>query len=214
MIVLLILICYLLGSIPVAWVIARWVTGKDLRWMGSGNVGVMNTALSVARWAGLLVFLGEAAKGVLAVGLARLWGAGEVATGLAVLATVAGTRWPIWLRGSGGRGNTVAMAALLVISWITLGLICVAWTMARIHTRSSFTATRITLVVWPLLFGLVTRSLWSVLFGAVFSLLFLTTHRRETDDHLLLKARWLSLRAFLTAPRRKDRPWKNDQRKS
>jgi glycerol-3-phosphate acyltransferase PlsY len=68
---------YLLGSIPVAWLLARWLTGHDLRRMGSGNVGVMNSALSVARWAGLLVFLTEIAKGLLAVTLPYRWGATE-----------------------------------------------------------------------------------------------------------------------------------------
>ena len=155
--------------------------------MGSGNVGVMNTALSVARWAGLLAFLAEAAKGVLAVALARSVGGGEVAVGLAVLATVAGTRWSIWLRGAGGRGNTAAMAALLIISWLTLASTLALWLLARLLSRSSFTATRITFLLWPL----------------IFSLMFLSTHRPETDDHLLVKARWPNLRAFLTAPRRK-----------
>ena len=61
---------YLLGSIPIAWMVAKLVTGKDLRTLGSGNVGVMNVALSVTRWAGLLVFLGEATKVLLAVYLA------------------------------------------------------------------------------------------------------------------------------------------------
>ncbi|MGD8807710.1 MAG: glycerol-3-phosphate acyltransferase, partial [Chloroflexota bacterium] len=63
--------CYLIGSIPQAWLIARLVTGKDLRQLGSGNLGVTNTALSVARWAGLLVFLGEGLKGIGAVLLMR-----------------------------------------------------------------------------------------------------------------------------------------------
>ena len=54
---------YLLGSIPIAWIMAKLVTGKDLRTLGSGTVGVMNVALSVTRSAGLLVFLGELFKG-------------------------------------------------------------------------------------------------------------------------------------------------------
>ena len=73
---------YLSGSIPVAWLIARWATGKDLRRMGSGNVGVMNTALSVARWAGLIAFLGEITKGVLVVVYPPLLGADETMIGL------------------------------------------------------------------------------------------------------------------------------------
>jgi glycerol-3-phosphate acyltransferase PlsY len=195
----LIAVSYFVGSVPVAWLVAKLVTGQDLRRMGSGNVGVMNTALSVARWAGLLVFLAEAAKGVLAVVLARSVGGGEVAAGLAVLATVVGTRWPIWLRGAGGRGNTAAMAGLLVISWLTLAGALGLWLVARLLTRSSFRATRIAFLLWPFIFGIVTLSWWSVLLGATFSLVFLSTHRRETDDHLLIKDRWPNLRAFLTA---------------
>ena len=89
---------YLLGSIPLAWLLTKWTTGKDLRLLGSGNVGVMNTALSAARWVGILVFLGEIGKGVVAVSTPRALGEGEMVTGLLVVAVVAGTRWPICTR--------------------------------------------------------------------------------------------------------------------
>lgn len=205
--VTLVLVSYLIGSIPVAWLVARAVTGEDLREMGSGNVGVMNTAVSVARWAGLLVFLTEAAKGALAVFLAHRWaGGGELAVGLAVLAAVVGTRWPVWLRGAGGRGNTTAMAALLIISWPTLVGTLALWLAARGITRSSFLATRVTFALWPVLFGVITRSMVLAVVGAAFSLVFLTTHRRGTDDHLLINERWSGLWDFLTAPRRQHPP--------
>ena len=203
MLVVLIAMGYLLGSIPVAWLVAKLVTGQDLRQLGSGNVGVMNVAVSVARWAGLLVFLAEAAKGVLAVALARALGGDEAAVGLVVLATVVGTRWSIWLRGAGGRGNTAGMAALLVLSWLTLVIGLAIWLLARLLTRSSFVATRILLVLLPFTLGLVTQSWWYVLFGMALSLVYMSTHRPETDDHLLIKDRWPNLWAFLTGPRRK-----------
>ena len=97
----------------------------------------------------------------------------------------------------------MALTALLIISWLTLASALSLWLLARLLTRRSFTATRITFLLWPFIFGLVTQSWWLVLFGATFSLVFLSTHRPETDDHLLVKARWPNLRAFLTAPRRK-----------
>jgi glycerol-3-phosphate acyltransferase PlsY len=203
MLVVLIAMGYLLGSIPVAWLIAKLVTSQDLRRLGSGNVGVMNVAVSVARWAGLLVFLAEAAKGMLAVALARALGGDEAAVGLIVLATVAGTRWSIWLRGAGGRGNTAGMAALLILSWLTLVIGLAIWLLARLLTRSSFVATRISLVLLPFTLGLVTQSWWYVLFGMALSLLYMSTHRPETDDHLLIKERWPNLWAFLTGPHRK-----------
>src|SRR4030042_996601 len=131
MILLLIVVSYIIGSIPVAWIVARLVTGQDLRQMGSGNVGGMNVGISVARWAGVLVFLAEAAKALLAITLARSWVGGDAAIGLAVLATFAGTRWPIWLRGAGGRGNTVAATALFFISWVGALCIGVLWLRLR-----------------------------------------------------------------------------------
>jgi glycerol-3-phosphate acyltransferase PlsY len=202
MILVLIAACYLIGSIPVAWIVTKLVTGQDLRRMGTGNVGVMNVAVSVARWAGVLVFLAEAAKAALAITLACSLVGGDAAVGIAVLATFAGTRWPIWLRGAGGRGNTVAATSLLIISWPSAAAIGALWLLIRLLTGSSFLATRVNFVAGPLIVGLLTRSWWYVLMGAVFSLLFMTAHRRETDDHLVIKERWAGLRSFLTMPRR------------
>jgi glycerol-3-phosphate acyltransferase PlsY len=196
-------VSYFIGSIPVAWLMAKVVTGQDLRQMGSGNVGVMNVGISVARWAGVLVFLAEAAKAILAIALARSWVGGDAATGLAVLSTFAGTRWPVWLRGAGGRGNTVAATALFFVSW--MGALCIGalWLLIRLVTHSSFVATRVNLVTGPIVIGLLTRSWWYLLMGVVFSVLFLTAHQRATDDHLIIKKRWAGLRSFLTMPRRR-----------
>src|SRR3989337_1461429 len=97
MFALLALLGYLIGSVPMAWALTWASTGRDLRRLGSGNVGVMsatfiaprssrlrrlgsgnvgvmNVALSVGRWAGLIVFAGEAGKGVAAVAVARALG--------------------------------------------------------------------------------------------------------------------------------------------
>lgn len=194
---------YLVGSIPFAWLITKLATGQDLERLGSGNVGVMNTALSVHRWAGLLVLAAELGKGALAVVAARAFDGSEMAVGLTALATIIGTRNPIWLRGHGGRGNSAALAALALISALTLAIMAAAYLGARVLLHSSFLAMRASLLLLPPVFGLVTQSWWWVLFGACFSLVFLSSHRPETDDHLRIKARYPTLWAFLTAPPRK-----------
>src|SRR3990170_4839288 len=117
MFALLALLGYLIGSVPMAWALTWAASGRDLRRLGSGNVGVMNVALSVGRWAGLIVFAGEAGKGVAAVAVARALGGSNLQLGVAALAVVAGTRWPIWLGGAGGRGNTAGAAAPSLLSW-------------------------------------------------------------------------------------------------
>lgn len=205
---------YLLGSIPIAWIVAKLATGKDLRTLGSGNVGVMNVALSVTRWAGLLVFLGEAAKGLLAVYLATaVCGFSgdpalvslecQLAIGVTLLATVIGTRWMIWLRFAGGRGNTTGLAAILVLSWQTLVSGLAIWLLVRLLSKSSFWATRISLVTWPFVFGVLTSSTVYLVFGLALSGVYLTTHETVTDDHTMIKEHWPSLWAFLFGPRRR-----------
>lgn len=193
---------YLLGSIPLAWIVTRLATGKDLRSLGSGNVGVMNVALNVTRWAGLIVFLGEAAKGLLAVLLARRVSDSPLAIGITVLATVIGTRWMVWLGFAGGRGNTAGLAAMALLSWQTLLIGIGAWALVRLATRSSFWATRISLLGWPFVFGWLTQSWTYLLFGLALSGVYLTTHRTVSDDHTIIKERWPSLWAFMTGPKR------------
>jgi glycerol-3-phosphate acyltransferase PlsY len=193
---------YLIGSLPVAWVVTKLVKGEDLRQLGSGNVGVMNVGLSVSRWAGILVFLAEAMKGVFAVYLARELSGDQFSISLTALATVAGTRWPIWLRFKGGRGNTAGFAAVLMLSWHTVLIGAGIWILARVITKASFYATRLTLLIWPVTLGLLTESIWFGIFGALLSLMYLTTHDTETDDHMIIKERWPSFWAFLTGPKR------------
>jgi len=195
--------CYLIGSIPEAWLITKWVTGKDLRLLGSGNLGVTNTALSVTRWAGLLVFLMELAKGFSTVLLVRAAGGGEPLVALGLLATVAGTRWSVWMRGAGGRGNTTGVGGLLLIDWRIILAIAVVWIPLRVIFRSSFLATRISLVAWFIIFYIVTRVWWYALFGAALSLIYLQAQEPDTDDHSMVKERWPNMWAFITGPRRK-----------
>jgi glycerol-3-phosphate acyltransferase PlsY len=193
---------YLLGSIPVAWVLTKLVTGQDLRNLGSGNVGVLNTALSVHRWTAALVFFLEAVKGAVAVLVPRALGANEFEIGCTVIAAFVGTRWTLWLGGRGGRGNTLGAAALALYAPLALVVVVIIYLAGRWLTKSNFLAMRFALLLLPILAGLVTGSWLTVLFTALFALLFLTTHRPETDDHLLLKQRFPTLWAFLTAPKR------------
>jgi glycerol-3-phosphate acyltransferase PlsY len=163
----------------------------------------MNSALSVARWAGLLVFLTEIAKGLLAITLPRMWGASEFVTGLAVLAAVIGTRWPIWLGFKGGRANTTGMAALLLISYPSLLVTLAIWVLARLTVKRSFIASRMTLLALPLIILMVTRSWWFALVGLALSLIYLSAQQPGSDDHLLIQRRWSSFWNFLTSsPRR------------
>jgi len=198
-------IFYVLGSIPIAWIMGRLVGRGDIRHMGSGNAGVMNVALSVSRWAGLLVFLGEIAKGALAVILARSWRLHDAYIALAVVMAVVGTRWSIWIYGAGGRGNTVGVAAMLVLAWPSVAIGVALWVVTRLLTGRSFTATRLWIFSLPASLGLVTNSWIYALMGLALSLIYLSCHKVQTDDHTLLKGTYPNLWSFLIAPPRNRR---------
>ena len=127
----------------------------------------------------------------------------DLAVGLSVIAVVAGTRWPVWLRFQGGRGNTAGISALTLISFQTGVLLICIWFVLRLLTKSSFLTTRLTLLLLPIAVWIGTQSWWYALVGLALSVIYLSTQRQTSDDHLLLKEDWPSFWAFLTSPPRK-----------
>ena len=121
---------YLAGSIPSAYLAAKWSRGIDLRQYGSGNVGVSNL-LTVAskRW-GVLVVVLDLGKGMLPVYIAAQIGLPVYQQITVGLATVAGHNWPVFLSFRGGRGLLTTMGVVFVLApWLglTLTALALAW---------------------------------------------------------------------------------------
>ena len=119
---LLVIAAYLIGSIPMAYLVARWTRGVDLRNFGSGNVGSSNVMVAASkRWA-LPVAVYDIGKGLLAVWLAR-WAGLEIAPQFIVgIAAIAGHNWPVFLGFRGGRGILTSLGVILAFSPL-LGLL-------------------------------------------------------------------------------------------
>jgi len=116
---------YLLGSIPFGFLIVRLKSGADIRQAGSGGTGANNVTRNAGRAAGLLTLVLDALKGTLAV-LAARWlsgddGTGWIVAGAGVLAVV-GHCFPIWLRFRAGKGVATALGVFLVIA--PLAVLC------------------------------------------------------------------------------------------
>ena len=111
-----IIIGYLLGSIPAAFIITRLIKGQDIRRIGGGNVGGLNVFREVGLWPALAVGVVDLGKGAAAVAIAK-WGLNvpDAYILLAGLASVVGHNWMVWLKFSGGKGMGAAMGALLVL---------------------------------------------------------------------------------------------------
>jgi len=110
------LVGYLMGSIPVGYLVAKWRSRLDVRAFGSGKTGTTNVLRTAGVKAAALVVIGDLAKGALAVVFAGLimdksyLAVGSLGLGLplaqvlAALAAVAGHNWSVFLKFRGGRG--------------------------------------------------------------------------------------------------------------
>lgn len=108
-------VAYLLGSIPTSYIVVYRLTGRDVRSIGTGNPGTMNVLDSVGWPAALLVAVGDIAKGMAAVGVAYLAGLGDSGAVFAAFCAVIGHDWSIFLRLDGGNGTAAAIGGLLAL---------------------------------------------------------------------------------------------------
>ncbi len=116
-----VLIGYLLGSIPVGYVMGR-LYGVDVRKFGSGKTGGTNLARIVGWPKTIPVAIGDPAKAALAIVLARWITGNEVVAVAAALAAMAGHLWPVYIGFRGGRGVGPAVGALLVFAPVVGGV--------------------------------------------------------------------------------------------
>ena len=108
-----IVIGYLLGSIPFAYIITRLKKGIDIRQKGSGNVGALAAWREVGPGFGIIALASDVGKGVLAVYVARWLGLDLLWICVAGFAAVAGHNWPVFLKFRGGKGAATIMGVLL-----------------------------------------------------------------------------------------------------
>jgi glycerol-3-phosphate acyltransferase PlsY len=118
---------YLVGSIPVAWLLGRWRGGLDLREVGSGNPGTSNLFRNTGRPLAMISGPIQFAQGLVPVLVARAVGGEGGFLDLAAVCAVAGNGWPIWLRFHGQRGIAVATGAVAAINPVLLGVLLVCF---------------------------------------------------------------------------------------
>jgi acyl phosphate:glycerol-3-phosphate acyltransferase len=114
-VVAVLLVAYLLGSIPFSYLVAKR-SGVDVRRVGSGNVGATNVMRNVGRGAGLAAFALDFVKGVAASLVARHLSPEEPWPAVAAIVAVLGHMYPVWLRFRGGKGVATGAGAFLPLA--------------------------------------------------------------------------------------------------
>ncbi len=137
MIIEFLLLCigaYLLGSVPFAFLLAKWFYGIDIRQHGTGKVGAANVLRVASKWLAVSVAIFDIGKGALMVWTAQLLGM-EAAVQVTVgLITIVGHNWSVFLRFRGGRGIFTSLGVITILSpWLGLIILVIPYLFAPIR---------------------------------------------------------------------------------
>ncbi|HEY0297237.1 MAG TPA: glycerol-3-phosphate 1-O-acyltransferase PlsY [Bordetella sp.] len=161
---MLVLLAYLIGSIPFAVVVSKLLGLQDPRSYGSKNPGATNVLRSGSKVAAVLTLLGDAAKGWFALWLVQHlvpdlpW----PVYALAALAVFLGHLYPVFLGFKGGKGVATALGVLLAVQpWLALA-VALTWLLVAVVTRYSSLAALVAAVCAPLYYLLGGKLGWAV----------------------------------------------------
>jgi glycerol-3-phosphate acyltransferase PlsY len=181
-------IAYLIGSVSFAVVVSRAMGLADPRSYGSGNPGATNVLRTGNRRAAILTLVGDAAKGAVAVLLARAvaqrYGFGDATLAAVGLAAFVGHLFPVFHRFRGGKGVATAAGVLLALSpWLGLATLA-TWITIAVFFRYSSLAALVAAVFAPAYYALlagVDAVLWPLVAMAA---LLVLRHRRNIANLL------------------------------
>ncbi|WP_083908486.1 glycerol-3-phosphate acyltransferase [Ilumatobacter coccineus] len=141
---------YLLGTVSTADIVARRLTGSDLRTAGTGNPGAANARKVLGTKAGIAVMAGDISKAVVACGAGGVL-AGPTGAHLAGTASVAGHCYPVWNGFRGGKGVAASVGQCLATFPVYFPIdVAVAAATSAVPTfrQRAFAATLTSSVVW------------------------------------------------------------------
>jgi acyl phosphate:glycerol-3-phosphate acyltransferase len=172
------LIAYFLGSIPFGYILVRRTEGKDIRSLGSGNIGATNV-FRRSRIAGILTFLLDAGKGYLAVCVAGWLGGTVEWKAVAAAAAIVGHIFTIWLRFNGGKGVSTWCGACLALSPAAFLTTLVFFVIVLAFTRYMSAASIGASALFPFLAYLYGAPLPVLLWGIFSAVLIVARHHQN-----------------------------------
>ncbi len=160
--ILSIIIGYLLGSIPAAYIVSRLRKGIDIRDVGSRNMGGANVMREIGTHEGVFVGLFDVAKGAGAILIAQALNVSEPWVFGAGFGALAGHNFPVFAGFRGGRGAATTMGIFLVLVPMAAVVMLVVVAIPFFTTRKFGGAVLVGFALLPLFVWLLEGSLWLV----------------------------------------------------
>ncbi|MCX5700247.1 MAG: glycerol-3-phosphate 1-O-acyltransferase PlsY [Candidatus Omnitrophica bacterium] len=198
-IILAIIISYLFGSIPTAYIFGRIIKGTDIRKFGSGNVGATNALRLLGKGWGITVLILDIFKGFLPVVLF-----GNILTGRIVIpldifcllvgvSCICGHNWTIFLGFKGGKGVATTLGVLLGLSVKIAGLkfililTVLVWLVTFITSRIISLASILAAISFPVFATFLSKSFPVIFVGLLLSIFIILRHKANLQRLILGK---------------------------
>jgi len=184
------LLSYISGSIPFGLILSKFFINKDIRKLGSKNIGATNVLRTGNKFVASLTLLFDIMKGFAPVIIAKYYFPNLIY--LSALMSFLGHIFPVWIRFKGGKGVSTYLGIIFALS-LKLGLIfCASWLLIIFITRySSLSSIASTLIIFLISFLEKNFELNSFLF--IVFVIIIYTHRQnivrlknKTEDKIKL----------------------------
>lgn len=173
------LAAYLIGAIPVGFLVARAAGSTDIRRAGSGTIGATNVLRTLGVGPAVLTLVGDIVKGYLAMSAARAIGPEPWAASAGAVAAVAGNCWPLFLAFRGGKGMATGLGAFLAVVPWAVAPAAVLWLGVTSLSRYVSLASILSCLSLPLAAALLGYPRHSVVAAALVALIITWRHREN-----------------------------------
>jgi glycerol-3-phosphate acyltransferase PlsY len=174
---LVILLSYLIGSIPNGLLIGKWLKNVDLREYGSKNIGATNAYRVLGLGPALGVFITDALKGVIGVYLGSAIVGEPFALLLGGIAAMAGHNWSLFLKFKGGRGVSTGLGVIAMIVPKVTVIIFIIWALIFYFTRYVSLASIIAAGLVPIMMYLLGEKNEFLYFGVLAAAFVIIRHK-------------------------------------
>jgi acyl phosphate:glycerol-3-phosphate acyltransferase len=183
------LLAYLIGGLPFGYLFVRFSLGKDVRTMGSGNIGATNVHRTAGGKAGVIVLLLDILKGFVAIWLAAVISdSSPLALAWAAAAVMVGHCYPIFLGFKGGKAVACFIGAFLYLAPIPLLITILIFVIVVAVSKYISLGSIIGAALFPLVMWLVQHPPRVLLYAAIFSAI-LIVYRHKANIGRLLRGR-------------------------
>lgn len=173
------LAAYLIGAVPVGFLVARAGGGTDIRRSGSGNIGATNVLRTLGWGLAVLTLVGDIVKGYLAVTAASAIGPEAWSAAGGAVAAVVGNCWPLFLAFRGGKGVATGLGAFLALVPWAVAPAAVLWLVVTSLSRYVSLASIVGCVSLPVAAALLGYPRHSVVAAALVALIIMWRHREN-----------------------------------